>query len=137
MHGQNLGVAGTCSYATPQPKTTHAQTTAAAAPVEAASASFTTDAAVRKGTYFDYEHAPIVRDRSGSLAATRVVSPLPRFEDAPSAWDVRAVGAAKISYASPSRNQHIPQCVTLVPHPGPRPPSYPVRPLPAQHCLLC
>ena len=43
-----------------------------------------------------------------TTSATRVVSPPPKYEDAPASFDIRDVDG--VNYASPSRNQHIPTC---------------------------
>ena len=86
---------------------------------------YSTNPAVGRGTFFDYETAPRPADRAGSVASSNVLSPLPRFEDAPASWDVRAVGAAKKNFASPSRNQHIPQCVPLCAPLAPKRPACP------------
>ena len=67
---------------------------------------YTTDPSVLPGTYFDYASAPRPTSRAGSTAISRVISPLPRFEDAPASYDVRNLNG--VNYASPSRNQHIP-----------------------------
>ena len=114
MHSQNLGVEGSCSFATPskqQPGAAEAAATKAATQLAASPRLlYTTSPHVRAGSFFDYEHAPRPTDRSGSIADTHVVSPLPRFDDAPASFDIRAVGPRGINFASPSRNQHIPQC---------------------------
>ena len=67
---------------------------------------FTIDESIPEGTYFDYANAPRPESRGNSQAPTRVVSPLPRFEDAPASFDVRNYEGQ--NYASPDRNQHIP-----------------------------
>ena len=117
MHGQNLGVEGSCSWASPTKmkpaavKLVETEAVASGTPTPL----FTTDASVKPGTFFDYEHAPRPADRSGSVASTNVVSPPPRYEDAPASWDVRAAGSPPKNYASPSRNQHIPQYASTPP----------------------
>jgi hypothetical protein len=101
MGGANLGVEASCSWATP---TKMGEPSAAAS----TSLTYTVDPSVAPGSYFDYAHGPRPVDRSRSTASERVITPLPRYEDAPESWDVRSVGRAKTNYASPSRNQHIP-----------------------------
>jgi len=113
MGSKNLGVEETCSWASPAPKELpKAQLGARGHGVSPSAApgghAYTVNPAVRAGSYFDYKRAPRPASRAGSTAAVRVRSPLPKYEDAPAEWDVRAVGADKINYASPSRNQHIP-----------------------------
>lgn len=121
MGGQNLGIEGSCSWATPtkmKTATTTEKTEMTTEKMETSEmtvggAFYKLDSTIQRGTFFDYERAPRPVDRSGSVASTRIISPLPRFEDAPAEWDVRAVGPKKINFASPDRNQHIPQCVAL------------------------
>ena len=109
MGGKNLGVESSCSWATPAPKTSAAPLLGARGHgIAKFGRSYTTDPTVLAGAFFDYARAPRPADRSGSVATTRVVSALPRYEDAPAAWDVRSVGAEGANFASPSRNQHIP-----------------------------
>ena len=103
MGGKNLGVENSCSWGAPAPMQTKQER--AAPPVS--TKTYTTDATVKAGTYFDYASEPRPKARSAD-AHVRVVSPLPKYEDAPASWDVRAVGDAKVNFASPSRNQHIP-----------------------------
>ena len=118
MGSRNLGVQESCSWAMPAPtagtgRAVSGASAATASLVEAPSgALYTTDPTISAGTFFDYANAPRPQHRRGSTASTRVVSPLPRFEDAPASFDVRAVGPANVNYASPSRNQHIPQVRT-------------------------
>jgi cathepsin X len=108
MGGHNLGIESSCSWATPSPKKStkvvEAKVGSDAAGVEPL---FTVSADVQPGTYFDYENAPRPETRAGSTADTRVTSALPRFEDAPASFDIRDIDG--VNYASPSRNQHIPQ----------------------------
>lgn len=104
MGGHNLGVESSCSWATPVKK----NGTGSSALPAAASAKkkmYTTHDNVTPGTYFDYANAPRP-EKPSTTASVRVVSPLPTYEDAPASFDVRNVGG--VSYASPSRNQHIP-----------------------------
>ena len=111
MGGHNLGIESSCSWATPVPKngTGTSSSTATTDTVAAASKivlTYTTDETILPGTYFDYKTAP--RPESPSTTSkTRVISELPKYEDAPTSFDVRDVDG--VNYASPSRNQHIPQ----------------------------
>lgn len=104
MGGHNLGVESSCSWATPT------KMKAKSNKVEFVGSSqqmhFTIDESIPEGTYFDYANAPRPESRVNSQAPTRVVSPLPRFEDAPASFDVRNYEGQ--NYASPDRNQHIP-----------------------------
>jgi len=108
MDGKNLGVDRTCSWATPAPMTTF-NSDAVADFVIPTNGLYTTDPSVTPGSFFNYS----MRIRGGKnvhrYAEVRVTSPLPRTEDAPVSFDIRAVGADKVNYASPDRNQHIPQ----------------------------
>jgi len=107
MGSHNLGVENSCSWAMPTPKKSSKSVEAT---VQAGNAAgYELDPNVKSGTYFDYENEPRAQDRRGSTASTRVVTPLPRYEDAPSSFDIRAVGPHGVNFASPSRNQHIPQ----------------------------
>ena len=93
MGGDNLGIDnpifGSCSWATPSPKTEHPE------------ASWST---VAKGTYHNYNQKPLPRERT---AADLILSPLPRPETTPASFDIRDVDG--IDYSTPNRNQHIPQ----------------------------
>ena len=62
----------------------------------------TLDAEVTRGTFFDYDHPSVP-----GPAVSHIVSPLPKPEDAPNAYDIRDVDG--VNYASIDRNQHIPQ----------------------------
>lgn len=91
-----------------EPSSTAASSARSAATTRLHSITYTTNPAVREGSFFDHANEPraILPSRH---AETRVLSPLPRFEDAPGSYDIRAVGSSKTNFASPSRNQHIPQ----------------------------
>jgi cathepsin X len=102
MHEHNLGVENSCSWATPVPKKSDDRIHAA--PAERTK-TFTINRSVKPGTFFDYANSPRPMHPS-TTSPTRVVSPLPKYEDAPASFDVRDVGGE--SFASPSRNQHIP-----------------------------
>jgi hypothetical protein len=104
MGGQNLGVEGECSWATPTPM--------AVEPPAVHSSEFPKQqqqqrSVVAAGTYFDYSG----RNTYFSSEQKRelVLSPRPQPGDAPAAFDIRNVSGA--NYASIDRNQHIPQCV--------------------------
>ena len=107
MGGHNLGIESSCSWATPAPKKSTVPNTKLKEVRTEDAPLFSVNDEVKPGTYFDYENAPRPVDRSGSTAETRVVSPLPRFEDAPASFDIRNIDG--VNYSSPSRNQHIPQ----------------------------
>ena len=103
MGGHNLGVESSCSWATPTKMKAKSKPQ-----VEAARRQlFTIDESIEMGTFFDYENAPRPHSRKNSPGEVRVVSPLPKFEDAPASFDVRNIDGE--NYASPDRNQHIPQ----------------------------
>jgi cathepsin X len=97
MGGHNLGVEDACSWAMPKRRD----------PSEGLMETAETRT-VRPGTFFDY-NGPRNKFPAQTVARQHVVSPLPRFEDAPASFDIRAVGSDKVNYASPDRNQHIPQ----------------------------
>lgn len=103
MGSRNLGVESSCSWATPVQKKTLQESAA-----KLNGLSFSINEDIPAGTFFDYANRPAIRPNPEG-ARVRVVSPLPRFEDAPKSFDIRAVGPEKINYASPDRNQHIPQ----------------------------
>ena len=124
MGSHNLGIEKSCSWASPVPKQSSAAAAAALVESTPSTSGFTSNPDVVPGTFFDYKNGARPQSRAGSTATTRVVTPLPRFEDAPASYDVRALGPKKVNYASPSRNQHIPQCTrgaapNLAPTPSP------------------
>jgi len=92
----NLGVQSSCSYAMP------AKMKPSIDPEALLEVKRT---ALTAGTFFDY------RNRQGAVAgvdpAEKVTSPLPTGASAPASFDIRSVGG--VNYASPDRNQHIPQ----------------------------
>jgi len=104
MGGDNLGVEQSCSWATPKQMTpTQDETVEVTAP---AGKSYTMNAEVRPGSFFDYSTRR-GRKSFNPNAVTNVKSPLPTFEAAPASFDIRNVNGS--NYASPDRNQHIPQ----------------------------
>mmetsp|Transcript_7903 Transcript_7903/g.11071 ORF Transcript_7903/g.11071 Transcript_7903/m.11071 type:complete len:624 (-) Transcript_7903:153-2024(-) len=104
MGGKNLGVEQSCSWATPSKMQQQQRTLQ-----RGEDAAFTVDASIPTGTFFDYSARPSGGKQMSADPETRVVSPLPKLEDAPASFDIRAVGPDKVNYASPDRNQHIPQ----------------------------
>ena len=93
MGGDNLDVESYCSWATPAPMKMDDEDTA--------------PNKVPKGTFHDYNQwAPSKARPKGD---EHVVTPLPDPLDAalPAAWDIRDVDGH--NWATPSRNQHIPQ----------------------------
>ncbi len=108
MGGDNLGVERSCSWATPSPKSSGLEDMEMDATAAHPSGAFQTNPEVTPGTFFDYAKRRNMRpDRE--TTPSHVTSPLPRFQDAPASYDIRAVGEDKVNYASPDRNQHIPQ----------------------------
>ena len=91
MGGHNLGIESSCSWAIPIKNGTkeHVQESSTLK-------TYTTDETVKPGTYFDYENSPRPTKPS-TTSKTRIVSPLPRFEDAPASFDVRNIDG--VSYA--------------------------------------
>jgi cathepsin X len=89
MHEHNLGVEGSCSWATPVPET-----------VEPKSSDY-----IEPRSYFDYGARNTYFESEEPIEL--VLSPRPRPEDAPASFDIRNI--SDVSYASIDRNQHIPQ----------------------------
>jgi len=94
MGSHNLGVENSCSWATPKEMKPSEKLLGAKKAWE-----------VPPGAFHDYNNPGIVR--GAGPRREHITSPLPKMEDAPASFDIRAV--SNINYASPDRNQHIPQ----------------------------
>merc|ERR1711871_879868 len=107
MGGHNLGVEHSCSWATPVKRRSGFSESAPSPSVtQRQGKTYFTDDRTTPGTFFDYKNEPRAQNPS-TTSETRVVSPLPRYEDAPASFDIRNIDGR--NFASPDRNQHIPQ----------------------------